>query len=189
MAANNAANVSAGKPKIGGAIFRAPKGTALPSTAVAQLNEAFINLGFVSEDGVKNANSPESQVIKEWGGGVVLTTQNGKEDKFSFTLIESLNPEVLKVVFGDQNVSGTLATGISVTSNDDAQEGHAYVIDMEMKGGYIRRICIPDATVSEVGEISYKSAEAIGYAITLQAAKDSSGNSHYEYIQEKPNAT
>ena len=38
-------NVTAGKPKKGGAVFRAPVGTALPTDTTTQLNEAFKALG------------------------------------------------------------------------------------------------------------------------------------------------
>ena len=41
---SNASNVSAGKPKVTGAIYVAPKGTALPVTPEEELSSAFENL-------------------------------------------------------------------------------------------------------------------------------------------------
>ena len=38
---SNAQNVTVGKPKVGGAVFRAPLGTELPTDATTALNEAF----------------------------------------------------------------------------------------------------------------------------------------------------
>ena len=41
----NTANVSTGKPKVGGAIFRAPLETALPTDAKTDLDKAYLSLG------------------------------------------------------------------------------------------------------------------------------------------------
>jgi hypothetical protein len=37
--------------------------------------------------------------------------------------------------------------------------------------------------VSEVGEITYKDDEAVGYELTIQAMPDASGVTHYEYLK------
>ena len=52
----DAKNVSVGKPKKGGAIFRAPLGTTLPIDAKTELDEAFKALGYCGEDGLVNEN-------------------------------------------------------------------------------------------------------------------------------------
>lgn len=180
---NTATNVSAGKPKIGGAIFRAPLGTALPTSASAELNAAFVGLGFVSDEGVTNDAGVETNEVRSWGGDVVLTTQESRSDTFAMTLIEALNTEVLKTFHGADNVTGTLAEGITVTANGKDLGTHSYVIDMIMRDGAIKRIVIPNAQISETGEVVYADNDVVGYPITLSAQPDSSGNTHYEYIR------
>ena len=64
---NTATNVTTGKPKVSGAVFIAPKGTALPTDATSALSGAFVNLGFVSDAGVGNTNDMNISSIKEWG--------------------------------------------------------------------------------------------------------------------------
>lgn len=181
---SNAQNVSTAKPKVGGAVYSAPLETTLPVDAATELDPAFKSLGYISEDGLSNENTPESENIVAWGGDTVASVQTSKEDSFTYTLIEATNVDVLKEIYGQDNVTGTLDTGITITANNKELEEHCLVIDMILKGGILKRIVIPSGKVSEVGEISYADADAIGYETTVQAIPDSDGNTHYEYIQK-----
>ena len=180
--ANTAANVTVGKPKVGGAIYVAPLGTTLPTDSSTALNAAFKCLGYVSEDGVTNSNSPESDNVKAWGGDTVLVLQTDRPDSFSLTLLEGLNEDVLKTIYGSNNVTVDGNGNITVKATADEMTGHAWVFEMVLKGNRAKRTVIPNGTISELGDIVYKDDEAVGYNVTIQDVPDSTGVYHYEYI-------
>ena len=181
---NTVTNVSAGKPAVLGAVFRAvvDENLSIPTDATTSLSADFACLGYVSEDGLTNSNSPSVEKIKAWGGDTVLTTQSEKPDTFQFKLIEGLNVDVLKAVYGSENVTGDLDTGISIEANGAEGEEACYVFDMVLRGGVLKRIVVPDAKISEIGDIQYQDSDVFGYEITIDAFADSNGNTHYEYI-------
>ena len=177
-------NVSTGKPSISGGVWIADAGTTLPTDATTTLGADFTALGYVSEDGLTNSNSPESDTGKAWGGDIVITYQTEKPDTFTFTLIEAKNEDVLAAVYGTDNVDGTISTGIEITANGAEAEEHVWVFEIVMRNDTLKRIVVPAGKVTEVGDISYTDEDMVGYELTVQAFPDTSANTHYEYIVE-----
>lgn len=179
---NNVANVTTGKPKVGGAVYRAPKGTEVPTDAKTALDDAFKCLGYVSDDGVTNANSRETGEVKAWGGDTVANPQTSMTDTLQMTLIEFLNVEALKAYFGDSNVTGTLETGIHIKSNSGELERAVWVVEMIAAGDKPHRYVIPDGKVTETEDISYVDNDVAGLGLTITAYPDENGDTHHQYI-------
>lgn len=186
---NDAKNVTTGKPAIAGAIYRAPLSgnPTIPTDCTTALPEAFKCLGYVSEDGMTNSMSNDNTDIKAWGGDIVMTVKNSRTDTFKLVLIEVLNEDVLKTVYGDENVTVTPASNsapkaIAVKSNNADAVPCCYVVEMITKGGNPKRIVIPNGKVNEVGDIVYKDDDVVGYDVTIGAEADGEGNTHYEYM-------
>lgn len=179
----NTKYIGSGKPAVAGGIFIGATSATLPTSTSAELT-GFTTLGYISADGVRNNNTPETEDIPEWGGATVGSLQTAKPDAFSFTCLEVTNEEVLKLVYGDANVTKS-GDKLTVLATTDEYEAHAFVIDMII-GGTKKRMVIPNAKVSDIGEISYKGDEACGYEITVAAMPDPARTdksvTHYEYI-------
>ena len=46
----------------------------------------------------------------------------------------------------------------------------------------LKRVVLPNAKVTTVGDITYSDGAAVGYETTVSAFPDADGNTHYEYI-------
>ena len=179
----NASNVTSAKPKITGAIYSAEIGATLPTNHTAPLDPKFKSLGYLSEDGIVNQDTRKSDEEKAFGGDIVETSQSEKSDKFKFTFLETLNLDVLKEVYGADNVTVDATTGaITVKSNSKVLVERSFIIELVLKNGRIKRIVIPKAKVSEIGDITYADKKLSGFQTTLVAFPDADGNTHYEYI-------
>lgn len=180
--ANNAKNVSFGKPKATGAVFVAPAGTTLPTNATSSLDAAFKNLGYVSEDGLVNGVETDTETINAWGGDQVLVGQTTFGEMFTTNLIET-NEDVLITLYGEDNVSVDGSGNITLKVNSKVLPNIVVVFELVMTAGRIKRIVLGNAQiVDRSGEITYVDGEAVTYPAVFNAYPDDDGDTHKEYI-------
>lgn len=178
----NASNVVAGKPLATGGVLMAEVGSAAPTDAAATLDPAFVSAGYIGEDGLTEATDRSTEKVKAWGGDTVKVLQTDFATTYTFTFIETLNGDVLKAVYGDDNVTTTAATSSegtlhSVKVNGETLPHKAFVF--EVKDGDARiRIHVPDGQITEVGEVTYSDSEIVGYSVTVEAFRDSTLNAN-----------
>lgn len=178
-----ASNVSTGKGNPAGYLFCGATSATLPTDATTAIStSAFTSLGYVSDDGVTNEFSRESEDIKDWNGATVLSAQTEVNDAWKMTLLESKNADVLKAIYGDSNVTVTSGALASVAVDATEPINKAFIIDMITSDGGKKRVVIPNGKITEVGEITYAAGEAISYEITITCMPNASGKLHYEYF-------
>lgn len=179
---NDADNVSFGKPKATGAVYVAPAGTPLPTTAWESLDSAFKGMGYVSEDGLVNSVDTNTEEINAWGGDLVLVGQTTFKEMFTVNLIET-NAEALKVYYGEDNVTVEGNGSITVKQTSEMLSNCVVVFELVLTGGRIKRIVVPNAQIADrSGEITYVDGEAIAYPAVFVAYPDENGQTHTEYI-------
>lgn len=166
-------NVTANKSATGGAVFTAPAGTTLPTDATTALADAFKSLGLIHEDGIKDNTNIETGSVKDMNGNEIWSDQTGFSKTFVYKLMEALNEEVIKENYGSENVTGTLATGLTIVETSTPLPEKIYVIDLVKGNGVKERIVIPRGKVVQRGERTYKASDPEGFDMTLSCTYDS----------------
>lgn len=172
-------DVVLGKGAVGsGQVARAALGTTYPdevTAAFAELDPAFKKLGIVSEDGVTETEDETSTNIVGWDGEVAWVVRTEHTLTYAFTMIET-TAATLGTVYRDENVLVTPATevhGTQLSVTIKARDGVRNVwrfalVDGDRKG----EIWLPAAEVTERGDVTYVSSDAIKYPVTLTAFGD-----------------
>ena len=178
---NNTANVSAGKGVKGGYIFSAPVGTALPTDIDSKLDNAFKVLGFISEDGITISVEEDSSDLVDMNGDVMDSTYSNRAETLAFTL-EEIKAGTFKAEHGSLNVTDENGL-ITIKHNGDNHDSNSYVFELLLKDGRRWRMVVPNAKLSELGDLTISSSELCQREITLKCAVDTAGNTIYDYIE------
>jgi hypothetical protein len=174
--------IGVGKGNPDGYMHSAPTGTTLPTTAEETLDEAFKDMGHVADTGVAEKTNFEVTEVKDWAGSVVKVIQTSRATSYDTTMLEPLNEDLLKAVYGDENVTVTNGN-ISIKINDKDLGYKSWVMDEILDDGVKQRTVIPRGKISAIGDITHVSTDVIKIPITITCTKDSSGNSAYRYIK------
>ena len=184
---NTASNVVAGVPLATGGVLLGTDTAVAPTDATSPL-VGFNAAGYIGEDGVTETNERSTDRIRAWGGSTVKVVQSEHNVTYQFTFLETLNGDVLRAVYGEDNVETTAATASTGTLHAVKVNGATLPhlpFDFEVKDGDAKiRIYVPDGQITEVGDITYSDTEVIGYEVTVEAFEDAEGNKAYKYLDD-----
>ena len=159
-----------------GAVYVGPIATASPTDSSTALDEAFLDLGYVSSDGISETIDRTTAQIRAWQKGALVreVTSEGTYS-VSLTFLET-NQEVLELYFGSDITSGVL-------NGDPTSSGgrKSFVIDV-VDGAIVERTYIPLGEVTSVGERTLASGDAIGYNVTITAYADENNNTFKKFF-------
>lgn len=182
MVAYNSNNIGAYSPQASGGVLAGPTTATLPTNLTDVPGAAFESLGYVTEDGVTEAVSRDSEKKKAWGGQIVKILSTDHEATWSFSLMETANVAGMKAVYGEDNITDA-GMGESVLKiNADELPERSFIFDMLDKGSKIaKRIVLPKARVTEIGDVVYTHADTTSFEVTIEAMEDADGNKAYIY--------
>lgn len=174
------------KPMVGapltatGGVAAGPIETTVPTDATTALPAGLTPLGLVGDEGVTVTREGSNEEIRAWGGQIVRVVKTESSQNVTLQFLESDKAEVLKEVYGEDNVTVT-GTDISVRHTGEQLPSRVFVFDMK-DGNKRRRLVLPNAQITDTEDFTFTHADVIRYGVTITAYPDESGACAYEYI-------
>lgn len=156
-----------------GAVFKGPTSATAPTGTSGSPDAAFVDLGFISEDGVEISlpGSGDSTPIKAWQDGTtvrVIRTPSEDNPTWKFQMLETTKATV-EEYFG-VTVTQTATEGSFEYEVTNRSHG-SYVVDV-VDGAELIRDYVPYGIVTEVESITLANGEPIGYGVTVEGERD-----------------
>lgn len=173
--------------RITGAVMSAPRGSDLPTDAIAAPDAAFIDSGYITEDGCTLSDSQSWTDIKDWGGDTVRRIKSSSDVTVATSFLE-VNSSSAKAAFGADNVtvtagSPTAGEALAIKLNVNEPPRQSWVINM-LDGERNLRLVIPDGQITERGDMTFTRQGAVVLPVTIAASPDEDGNTVYIYAND-----
>lgn len=154
---------------VSGAVYVGPVGTAAPVSSHDTVNAAFVDLGYVGEDGVTITPNDTTQGINAWQNAArVRTVYTEQFWTFKFKLIETKGKTVGLYFRNSTGPSVVSAGEWYILPDQTNPDQRAFIIDV-VDGTKYYRYYIPNGEVTERSEITNVNGDAIGYDVTITA--------------------
>lgn len=170
---------------ITGALWKAPLGTTLPldTDPFAALDSAFVNLGYISDDGVtENADDSVDDVVAWQSATTVRSSTTESTISLELMLIETKGT-VLEAFYRGSTVTTPAANVYKLEVKPIVADPSVWVLDA-LDGTLYERSVIGNGEIVERGEVQNMNGGAKGYPITLRCYPDASGNLMVKYSND-----
>lgn len=188
--ANSAAEVVVGA---NGQVYAAPVGTTAPADMSASFSASWLNLGYVSEDGITFDPTMDLNSIMVYQSAFPIRRDvTTRSATLSFTLMQ-WSKTTIPFAWGGGAVatSGTGATEIHTYTPDalgTAPDYRAVAIAWS-DGTKDYRLFIPKGIITDLGEFNLTREDAAGLPVTFEALGQSGVNPFYFYTDDPAFAT
>jgi hypothetical protein len=157
----NANNVVVG---ITGKVYVGPTDTTAPTSASSQLDADFVDLGYVSADGVTFSTDRSTNQIRAWqNADLVREVVTEGTTTYQFTLLESTLNSVAAYFGTEVDNSGKIQLVPTATGGRKS-----FVIDV-VDGADVVRHYVPFGEVLNIESQQIQNGEAITYGMTVTA--------------------
>lgn len=170
-----------------GSVHVAPVGTAGPTDIATALNVAFIDLGYVSEDGVSITPDVDVSDINAWQSFyAVRRIVTGRTLEVAFSLLQ-WNENSIKLAFGGGSVTTTAGPPAYYTYSPPAPSDIDYraVVVQWADGTKDYRLHIPKALVTDTSALSLNRTNPAGLALTF-SVQATDGANPFTLITDDP---
>jgi hypothetical protein len=166
--ANDATKV---RVAVSGLVYHAPLLTTLPTDTTTALNVAFLHVGYISDEGIGADPEESTSDIRAWGGDLVRRVISEYGESYTFTMLET-NTNSVAAYFGNGTATAWEGRQVDIRK--------AWVFHMT-DGASIRRVVLPDASVTDRGALTYATTEAISYPVTVSTYPNAAGVHSFHY--------
>lgn len=169
--ATNAVNLGAGAAS--GMFFHAPKGTALPTSPLDTLPVAWVEVGYIAEDGITWHHGRSAEPLKDWSNSIRRQLQSDSTGTVAAPII-STTEEVLKTLFGASNVTSTAATQdhgnmVSVEVKEGVLSGEEAFLFLMKDGDDMFLLGTESGFITNLDDITFAPGSAITWSATVSA--------------------
>ncbi len=166
-------DVNLGSGKASGYFYHAPAGTALPASPLAELAESWKEVGYISEEGISWATGRSSEPMKDWANKIRRQLQSEPTGTVAAPII-STTAEVLKTIFGDDNVTETQASSdhgklVSVAVAEGVVSGEEAFLFIMKDGDDALMLGTTNGYITALEDVTFAPGTPITWSATVSA--------------------
>jgi hypothetical protein len=157
---------------ITGEMFSAPLATSAPTDSSTTLAAAWIGHGYVTDDGVTEAWDDSVDTIVAWQNATtVRATRTESTLTLACTLLQTRGSN-LELFYPGSTVEAN-GDEYKIDVMAPTSDRRSFVLNV-VDGDDVIRIYLPNAELTDRGEVPYKNGDAVMYPVTITAFPNSS---------------
>jgi hypothetical protein len=165
-------------------VYIAPVGTAVPTTAIATLNSAFVGLGYITTDGATLTVTPEIQDTMAWQSQqAVRRDLLSQEVVANFTLMQ-FNEDTLPFAFGGGSVTLVSSGHYKYELPTSGSLNEKCMIIEAIDGSVHQRVILPRGNVSDAVETKFAKDAESQLPITFKALQPADGSTSMQWLSD-----